>query len=249
MKFYTYGSDLSTLDFYTLSAERTANIDAYDARKEVVLAEVSALIENNIPGYKVAELGNSVLYLTAKDAKRRLDIDISFGENLFKSDALEFRINPSSIGSFNIDIDSDERNYFIAIGTLLSNSEFHTVLRGTLLNWYFESKQFVESWRVLGNEITRREQANKKEAEREEMIDHFNENIRPHFNQDLTDMWVLVEKKPAEHMVNATYRKTPIRILSAPGDMYKISGIKNSYDRMQAINFAVIPAAKVKLID
>lgn len=249
MAIYTYTTDLSTIATETLIDERNETIAAYDALKDRVFAEVATLIEKNVPGYKASLLGNNVLYLDAIDAKRRLDIEIHFGQKRFNSDEIEFRINPSTIGSFNIDMDSDERRYFIAIGNILTNSEFHNTLRGTLLNWHFEVLQLIESVRSIGNELDRRANIAIKETERMEMMDHFNENIRPHFNQDLTDMWVLVEKKPAEHMVNATYRKTPIRILSAPGDMYKISGIKNSYDRMQTINFAVIPAAKVKFID
>lgn len=249
MEIYTYESNLSNIPTQELEQQRTETINRYNARKEEVLIEVSELIEKHVPGYKVSELGNSILYLTAKESSRRLDIEITFGQHIYTPDSIDFRINPASVGSFNIDSDCDERRYFIAIGTILSNSDFHSVLRGTLINWHFEANTLVESWKVIGNEISRRVKAALNEANHIAMMDHFNENIRPHFNQDLTNMWVLVDKKPADHMVNATYRKTPIRIISAPGDMYKISGIKNSYDRIQAINFAVIPAAKVKFID
>lgn len=249
MEIYTYESNLSNIPTQDLEQQRTETINRYDARKEEVLIDVSELIDKYVPGYKVSELGNSILYLTAKESSRRLDIEITFGQHIYTPDSINFRINPASIGSFNIDSDCDERRYFIAIGTILSNSGLHNALRGMLVDWHFEAKRLVESWKVIGNEISRRVKAALNEANHIAMMDHFNENIRPHFNQDLTNMWVLVDKKPADHMVNATYRKTPIRIISAPGDIYKISNIKNSYDRIQAINFAVIPAAKVKFID
>lgn len=249
MEIYTYESNLSDVPTQDLEQCRTETVNRYDTRKEEVLIEVSELIEKYVPGYKVSELGNSILYLTAKESSRRLDIEITFGQQIYTPDSIDFHINPASVGSFNLDSDCDERRYFIAIGAILSNSGLRNVLREMLINWHFEAKTLIESWKVMGHEINRRIKASLNEANRIAMMDHFNENIRPYFNQDLTNMWVLVEKKPDEHMVNATYRKTPIRILSAPGDMYKISGIKNSYDRMQTINFAVIPADKVKFID
>ena len=247
MTHYNYNSNFNGITSESLFATREENIKEYEALKEKTISLARFIIEDYITSYYVGELYDDRLILyPRKKVRRNLTIEIYFGEHIIKQGVQEYKINPSTIGSFAIDEDSEERRYFIAIGRLLSDNDTHNTLRNNLFKWYFEAKEIVESCHSISNELKKRERdAFIAEALAQEKK-HFEECIKPGFNGDLNNMFTLVEKCSDASDANAIYRKKPIKVLCSPSDMNDIVGVKKDFSKHQQTHLAIIPADKVK---
>lgn len=248
MTHYNYNSNFSGINSNVLFANREDNIKEYEALKEKTISTAKFIIEDYIPTYYVGELYEDRLILCprSKNARRNLTIEIYFGEHIIRQGVQEYKINPSTIGSFAIDEDSEESRYFIAIGQLLSDNDTHKTLRHTLFKWYFEAKEIVESCHSISNELKKRERdAFIAEALAQEKK-HFEECIKPGFNGDLNNMFTLVEKCSDVSDANAIYRKKPIKVLCSPSNMDDIVDYKKDFSKYQQTRLAIIPADKVK---
>ena len=245
---YNYNSNFSGINSNDLFATREENIKEYEALKEKTISTAKFIIEDYIPTYVVGELYDDRLILCprSKKARRNLTIEIYFGEHFIRQGVQEYKINPSTIGSFAIDEDSEERRYFIAIGQLLSDNDTHNLLRNALFKWHFEAKEIIESCHSISNELKKREaEAFRAEALAQEKK-HFEECIKPGFNGDLNNMFTLVEKCSDASDANAIYRKKPIKVLCSPSDMNDIVDYKKDFSKYQQTHLAIIPADKVK---
>lgn len=245
---YNYNSNFSGINSNDLFATREENIKEYEALKEKTISTAKFIIEDYIPTYVVGELYDDRLILCprSKKARRNLTIVIYFGEHFIRQGVQEYKINPSTIGSFAIDEDSEERRYFIAIGQLLSDNDTHNLLRNALFKWHFEAKEIIESCHSISNELKKREaEAFRAEALAQEKK-HFEECIKPGFNGDLNNMFTLVEKCSDASDANAIYRKKPIKVLCSPSDMKDIVDYKKDFSKYQQAHLAIIPADKVK---
>lgn len=244
---YNYNSNFSGINSNDLFATREENIKEYEALKDKTISTAKFIIEDYIPTYVVGELYDDRLILyPRKKVRRNLTIEIYFGGHIIRQGVQEYKINPSTIGSFAIDEDSEERRYFIAIGQLLSDNDTHNTLRDNLFKWYFEAKEIVESCHSISNELKKRERdAFIAEALAQEKK-HFEECIKPGFNGDLNNMFTLVEKCSDASDANAIYRKKPIKVLCSPSDMNNIVGVKKEFSKHQQAHLAIIPADKVK---
>ena len=244
---YNYNSNFSGINSNDLFATREENIKEYEALKEKTISTAKFIIEDYIPTYVVGELyDNRLILCPRKKARRNLTIEIYFGEHFIRQGVQEYKINPSTIGSFAIDEDSEERRYFIAIGQLLSDNDTHNLLRNALFKWHFEAKEIIESCHSISNELKKREaEAFRAEALAQEKK-HFEECIKPGFNGDLNNMFTLVEKCSDASDANAIYRKKPIKVLCSPSDMNDIVDYKKDFSKYQQTHLAIIPADKVK---
>lgn len=244
---YNYDSNFNGITSEALFATREENIKEYEELKEKTISLVRFILEDYITTYYVGELyDNRLILYPRKKNNRNLTIEIYFGEHFIRQGVQEYKINPSTIGSFTIDEDSEERRYFIAIGQLLSDNDTHNTLRNNLFKWYFEAKEIVESCHSISNELKKRERdAFIAEALAQEKK-HFEECIKPGFNGDLNNMFTLVEKCSDASDANAIYRKKPIKVLCSPSNMNDIVDYKKDFSKYQQTHLAIIPADKVK---
>lgn len=250
MTTYTWNDDLSNISIETLNTTREQHVKMHEQLVAYTRQDIEKLLKTYLPDYHIKWFQPERLTIAPNaETKRNLTIDINVNKPyLHNENELRFEINPSTIGTFCIDADSEERQYFIAIGTILSNKEFHDKLRGMMFNLVFEVNPIIESCYAINDEIRKRERMAKQAKETEDMKAETNTNIKPFFNGVLSDMFVLVDKNPQPHLANATYRKKPIRVVTLPGDMYKISGMKNELDKFSHQDFVVIPADKIKFL-
>lgn len=246
--YYNYNSNFNGISSDALYTTREEHATEYETLRDKTIEYLKSLLDEVLPDYCVGNLyDNTCILKPKKEGSRNLSFEIYFGQHIIREDELEFKINPASIGSFAIDKDTEERRYYIAIGTLLSNTELHSKLRGTLLNWYFEVKTIKESCYAINGELRKREQiALKEEAQKKEQ-EYFENEILPSFNGDIENMWVCVEKKPVDGYSNAMCCRTPVKVLSKT--MSVLDAQKFMRDYMYSHrkgNFSVVLANKIK---
>ena len=220
----------------------------YEKLREETIEYIKSLLDEVLPDYCVGNLyDNTCILKPKKEGSRNLSFEIYFGQHIIREDELEFKINPATIGSFTIDKDTEERRYYIAIGTLLSNTEIHSKLRGTLLNFYFEVKTIKKSCYAINDELRKREQkAIKEQAEKKEQ-EYFEKEILPTFDGDIENMWVCVEKKPVDGYSNAMCCRTPVKVISKVMTVLEAQKFMRDYKYSHRKgNFSVVLANKIK---
>jgi hypothetical protein len=248
MTLYDYNSNFDGITTDSLFATREENFEMYEKLREETIEYLKLLLDEVIPDYCVGNLyDNTCTLKPKKEGTRNLSFEIYFGQHIIREDELEFKINPATIGSFTIDKDTEERRYYIAIGTLLSNTKIHSKLRDTLLNFHFEIKSIKESCYAINGELRKREQiAIKEQAEKKEQ-EYFEKEILPTFNGNIENMWVCVEKKPVDGYSNAMCCRTPVKVLSKTMTVLEAQKFMRDYKYSHRKgNYSVVLANKIK---
>ena len=130
---------------------------------------ISNLIKKYMPNCYLESLYNNTMTIGFNEHDgwfRNLSITIYFGIDCWAQEkGFKFQINPSSIGTFNIFDDCEEKAYYVAIGTILSNNEFNLLLHGNLKHFYEEYLPIEQEIYAVCDEIRKRENEKKKAEE------------------------------------------------------------------------------------
>ncbi len=250
---YTYDSDLSQLtdeqieNAIEFKREEYGNI--YNKYKKLVKETVKSFL----PCWEVDFFAKDRLTIVRPDDTRLLSIDIYHGFDWFNNNEFRFEINPRCVGTFKINALTNEGEYYKAIGTILSDTFFMTMLYKQLLEFAEQNQGPCESLAVLQSE--RDERARLAETkEKREKLTQLTEKIKPSFkdakklkNDIGTRLYAVVVKGVTSENSNATYYGRPVKVVSA-ADVYDPIQLQmiNRNRECGAYNYDMIEAHLIK---
>lgn len=223
MKNFDYNHDFSNYSDDELNSIQTELCEEHSLLVSYTAQKIKSLVLQYMDGWEVLNLYNDRLVLGVKDSSRNLNVDIYFGYEWWKENKseFEFKINPSSLGSFDILGDSEEKTYYVGIGIILSHPNFQRNLYDFLKAFHPDITVLRTDIHIVSSEIKKRERKVKEEQERNDMLAAFaNTANEIKKYQELTktsdidvNLFVVYNECPANHLANATYRNKPIQIL------------------------------------
>ena len=253
MKNYNYNQDFSSFSTKELNDITAQLSDEYKTSRCNTIETIEKLMSTYLPNWEIKHLREEHLVIAPEMSSRNLDVDICYGKRWWHNNdgEFEFKINPSSIGSFEILGDSEEKEYFSGIGIILTNNEFATKLHQILVEYYPIINTLNKDIQIVSEEISARIKKLQNEAERIHMIKTFEDtknqiiatqNLLKKANNVNADFYVIVDEcYMHSHLNNATYRGKELYILPLgvmtgsvarmkinqnPGRFYKIQKVK-----------------------
>ena len=212
-------------------------------------------IKSYLPDCYLESLHNNKLVIGLNEHEgwfRNLSIAIYFGVDCWAQEkGFKFQINPSSIGTFNILDSSEEKAYYMTIGTILSNNEFNLILHGTLKHFYEEITPIENNiWEVC-NEIRSRELKKKKEEELTKSKDEFTSTKEQILSKDNSGKYVIITKHDKGEFNNAIYRKKNVQVMPYGVDAYHamLATVMSKFGRYWEDNYRLVMVDKIKLIE
>lgn len=218
---YTLGSNLSEMNDEQLIASIEFKKD--ECRKIYLKFKemIKEVIDTFLPSWSIEVFSKDTLRIVRPTDKRRLDIDIYHGFDMFNDNEFRFDINPSSVGTFKINTVTNEGEYYKAIGTILSNTNLKVTLYTHLLEFAKQYKEPYESLQVLNSEEKTRAR-NIKIAKQKEDLAKFTEELKPSFKDakklkdDLhTQLYTIIQNTAISgEYCNATYYGRNVNVVS-----------------------------------
>lgn len=212
---------------------------------------INSMLNEAMPKWQVRTLDVNRLTIDRKDkesCRRGLDFDIYFGYPMFGDEEFEFKINPSTIGSFSLLQYSEEVEYFTTVGVFVTNHEFAVSLKEVLYDYHIKVRELRDAIYVLQSELRKRETLEKQAAETAES-NSFAEEIKAAIknvdNPETT--FVVVDKTPCGHIVNASYRRRPVKVLNLPGSHNKCWKYLQDNMLISKPNIVIMPVSKIKM--
>lgn len=248
---YNYETNFSEYTTEFLKSELASYVNEH--REWVILhkEKINAMLDEVLPKWYVRTLDVDRLVIDRKDkesCRRSLDFDIYFGYNMWGEGDFEFKINPSSIGSFSLLQYNEEVEYFTTVAVFVTNHEFASEVKEVLYNYHIKIRDLRDAIYVLQSELRKREVLEKQEAETAES-NAFAEEIKAAIknvdNPEIT--FVVVDKTPCAHLVNATYRRRPVKVLNLPGSHSKCWNYLQDNMLISKSNIVIMPVSKIKM--
>lgn len=248
---YNYETNFSEYTTEFLKSELESYVNEH--REWVILHKehINSMINYVLPKWEVRTLDVNRLVIDRKDkesCRRSLDFDIYFGYNMWGEGEFEFKINPSTIGSFDLLKYSEEVEYFTTVGVFVTNHEFTTHLKEVLHSYHVKVRDLRDAIYVLQSELRKREVIEKQAAETAEsnaFAVEIKEAIKNVKNADL--VFVVVDKTPCAHLVNATYRRRPVKVLNLPGSHSECWNYLQDNMLISKSNIVIMPVSKIKM--
>ena len=216
---------------------------------------ISNLIKKYMPNCYLESLYNNTMTIGFNEHEgwfRNLSISIYFGIDCWAQEkGFKFQINPSSIGTFNIFDDCEEKAYYVAIGTILSNNEFNILLHGNLKHFYEEYMPIEQEIYAVCDEIRKRENEKKKAEELAKCKEEFTSTKEQILSKDNSGKYVIITKHDKGVLNNAIYRKKSVRVMP-----YGVSNLTTMLDILQEKEgrywesyYRIVMVDKIKLIE
>lgn len=216
---------------------------------------ISNLIKKYMPNCYLESLYNNTMTIGFNEHKgwcRNLSIKIYFGIDCWAQEkGFKFEINPSSIGTFNIFDDCEEKAYYVTIGTILSNNEFNLLLHGNLKHFYEEYMPIEEEIYAVCNEIRNRENEKKKAEKLAKCKDEFTSTKEQILSKDNSGKYVIITKHDKGEFNNAIYRKKNVQVMPCGVDAYHtmLATVMSKFGRYWEDNYRLVMVDKIKLIE
>ena len=216
---------------------------------------ISNLIKKYMPKCYLESLHNNIMTIGFNEHEgwfRNLSITIYFGIDCWTQEkGFKFQINPSSIGTFNIFDDCEEKAYYVAIGTILSNNEFNLLLHGNLKHFYDEYMPIEQEIYAVCDEIRKRENEKKKAEELAKCKEEFVNTKEQILSKNNSGKYVIITKHDKGVLNNAIYRKKSVRVMP-----YGVSNLATMLDILQKKEgrywesyYRIVMVDKIKLIE
>ena len=212
-------------------------------------------IKSYLPDCYLESLHNNKLVIGLNEHEgwfRNLSIAIYFGVDCWTQDkGFEFKINPSSIGTFNILDSGEEKAYYMTIGTILSNDEFNLILHGTLNHFYEEIIPIEEEIYAVCDEIRKRENEKKKAEELTKSKEEFTSTKEQILSKNNTGKYVIIAKYDKGAFNNAIYRKKNVQVMPYGVDEFHVmlATVMSKFGRYWEDNYRLVMVDKIKLIE
>lgn len=216
---------------------------------------ISDLIKKYMPKCYLEFLYNNTMTIGFNEHEgwfRNLSIKIYFGIDCWAQEkGFKFQINPSTIGTFNIFDNCEEKAYYVAIGTILSNNEFNLLLHGNLKKFYEEYTPLEKEIYAVCNEIRKRENEKKRIEKIAKCKEEFTSTKEQILSKDNAGKFVAVSKNDEGVLNNAIYRKKEVRVMP-----YGVSDYTTIMDTLQEKEgrywesyYKIVMVDKIKLIE
>jgi hypothetical protein len=188
--------------------------ELYLNKKNSIKNLINTYIVNIVDG----DFASTYINIKFKSDKRNLNINIYYGIDRFMPEKeFKFEINPSCLGGFDILGDSIEKDYYTAIGIILTNLYFQRELLMLLKMDYDEMTTISDDIYIIQQEIIKREAEIIKQEKKTQMIENFKETYNQIKAYDKSGDVMFVAFKYLNgnnlHMQNGTYRNKPIQIM------------------------------------
>lgn len=250
---YDYGTDLSNISGEDLNLILIHNRDCFSNLVEEYEAKVRKIIDEHFPDWELNYFSYKHFNIIRKNAQRNLSIEIDFGYNIV-SNNFEFKINPYSVGSFLINLNTEEKEYYKTVGKLLSNDNLCQELYDMLYAFSADAeKRSVTMW-VVSREINNRKRKIEESNAQEELVKWTN-TIKPSFNNAkeykndyVNRRYAIIRKDVNTKQANATYRGKPVRVEAPAATINVINPMYNDMCREKGFHFDVVSAHLIKFI-
>lgn len=216
---------------------------------------ISDLIKKYMSNCYLESLYNNAMTIGFNEHEgwfRNLSIKIYFGIDCWAEEkGFKFQINPSTIGTFNIFDNCEEKAYYVAIGTILSNNEFNLLLHGNLKKFYEEYTPIEKEIYAVCNEIRKRENEKKRIEKIAKCKEEFTSTKEQILSKDNAGKFVAVSKNDEGVLNNAIYRKKEVRVMPYGVDAYHVmlAIVMSKIGRYWEDNYRLVMVDKIKLIE
>lgn len=239
----------------SLSKEELKNIvDEYFVLREQSLDEYEARIKNIVEKYLenwsiTGLFGTSSLCLFNKQYDS-MQINIYFGYDILDEEIeknFKFQINTSCFGSFDIIGDNECKEYYKAVGFILSNEDFQTLLKNTLFEFVQFDNDIKNNYQIVRNEwhqVKQQEETNNNIQKYKHLLADIKEYCK---NNDTTNKYVVLAPVGHDYEIMCTYRKKQYKICEMPDNIERFW--KNGYGDRKYGNFKIVNVDKIKFVD